>query len=115
MQFPSPSPVILTVRVVLNHHGIDRPDQIRLLLYHLSVINDALQNLRELQPRIAQSGPAMAGSIQQDRPFLDLLRDTLRKLQAEPEPETSNLEDLKSIIRERIADLEFTAPPQEEP
>ena len=45
-------------------------------------------------------------SIQPSRPLLETLRDTLRKLEADPTPETENLADLKRILRERIAALE---------
>jgi hypothetical protein len=104
MRSASPLPVVLTLRVLLsqddrNLSGIDAPDHIRLLLYHLSVIDAALENVRELQGRIAVT-------IQPEGSFIDLLRDTLRKLQEEPEPAMSSLEDLKCILRERIEDLE---------
>jgi len=110
MQSPSPLPVVLSLRVLLsrddrNLPGIDSPEQIRLLLYHLSVIDAALENVRELQGRIAQLGPDIAVGIQRDGSFSALLRDTLLKLQAEPEPEASDLGDLKCILRERIEGL----------
>ena len=107
MQSPSPLPVVLSLRVLLsredrNPSDIDSPEQIRLLLYHLSVIDAALEKVRELQGRIAQLGPDIAVGIQRDGSFSALLRDTLLKLQAEPEPEASDLGDLKCILRERI-------------
>lgn len=107
-----PSRLPLALRVLLDpeldQSGFDDPGHIRLLLYHLSVIDAALQNLRELQQCGAQSGSSFAASILPERPYLDLLRDTLHKIQAEPEPETLNLGDLKYILHERIADLEST-------
>jgi len=43
-------------------------------------------------------------------PLLDSLKEFLRKMEADPNPETSNLADLKRILRERIARIE-SAPP----
>lgn len=45
-------------------------------------------------------------SLQPRRPLLEALRDALRRMEADPSPETSNLADLKRILRERIAELE---------
>lgn len=39
-------------------------------------------------------------------PLLDSLREILRKMEADPEPETPNVADLKRILRERISQLE---------
>lgn len=47
-------------------------------------------------------------TLQPRRPLLDVLRDVLRKMEAEPGPETPNLADLKRILRERIAAIETT-------
>jgi hypothetical protein len=44
--------------------------------------------------------------LQPRRPLLDSLREWLRKMEANPGPETPNLADLKRIIRQRISKLE---------
>jgi hypothetical protein len=46
--------------------------------------------------------------FQPRRPMLDALRDTLRKMEADPGPETPDLADLKRIILQRISELEST-------
>ena len=45
-------------------------------------------------------------SIQPDRSLLDALRDALRKAEADPDPETKALAELKRILRQRITQLE---------
>lgn len=40
------------------------------------------------------------------RPLLETLRDVLRKMEADSNPETPHFADLKRIIRERIAKIE---------
>lgn len=45
-------------------------------------------------------------SIQPDRSLLEVLRDALRKAEADPYPETEALAELKRILRQRIALLE---------
>jgi hypothetical protein len=49
-------------------------------------------------------------TLQPRRPLLETLRDVLRKMEADPAPETANLADLKRILRERISKLEATLP-----
>jgi hypothetical protein len=48
-------------------------------------------------------------SIQPDRPLLNALRAALHRAEDDPRTETPAHEDLKRILRERIADLESTA------
>jgi len=65
MKTPSPLPVILTLRVVMGQSDRDlcngeRSEQMRRIFYHLSVLDAAMDKVRELQ-RIASQG----GSISQ--------------------------------------------------
>lgn len=48
-------------------------------------------------------------TLQPRRPLLETLRDMLRRMEADPAPETANLADLKRLLRERIAKLEVTS------
>ena len=45
-------------------------------------------------------------SIQPSRSLLDALRDALDKAEADPNPKTEALAELKRILRQRIAELE---------
>jgi hypothetical protein len=49
-------------------------------------------------------------TLQPRRPMLETLREMLRKMEADPAPETADLADLKRILRERVAKLEATLP-----
>jgi hypothetical protein len=46
-------------------------------------------------------------SLQPRRPMLDALRDTLRKLEADPD-QTPHTLNLKAILRRRVLELEAT-------
>jgi hypothetical protein len=46
--------------------------------------------------------------FQPRRPLIDALRDVLRKMEADPGPDTENITELKRILRERIVRYEAT-------
>jgi hypothetical protein len=86
----------------------DTSDLSRLLLHRLKVLEAALRELEGLQCRAAdgtQSGHPM--SLQPSHDMLATLRDTLRRIDADPAP-TDSLLELRAILLRRIDTMEAT-------
>ena len=97
-----------TLCAILEHvdqpPGLD-PDLPGVLEFKATLLQRIQQLRNEDLPGLSGPPPSRM-SIQPDRSMLDALRDALRKAEAEPDPETAALVELKRILRERIAQFE---------
>jgi hypothetical protein len=98
-----------TLCAILEHvdqtPGLD-PDFPGLLEFKETLIQRIQQLRNENLPGRPRLGGPSRMSIQPDRSLVDALHDTLRKAEADPDPETTSLAELKRILRQRIAQLE---------